>query len=326
MLDRIISEVNIGKILKSLALEDPEPIIEVASVKFVVLLQPIQSCPVEPGSKTAAISLAGILELRETKELRATSEALENRSSDHSVVGEVGIVRVRACVVAITFVTLKEKMEIETKAVGFRDVNGSPIAELVGFEIDVVLVGTKMDIVLVRIEIDMMLVETKEDVMLVGIKMDIVLTGTEADMVLVDIVLVGTEMDMVRVGTKMDMVLVGTEIDTVWLNVKVLLAIVRLSPFAGRVDGKESSCVDSERVVGMLKYLFELGIKLADWEAPLKESGEVYIGLDIWLESDMSGSAVERNSLLEGCVVVVTVPKEVIDLKVKSVIVLVKEI
>jgi len=74
---------------------------------------------------------------------------------------------------------------------------------------------------------------------------------------------------------------VGTEIDTVWLNVKVLLAIVRLSPFINRVNGKESSYVDSKRVVRMLKYLFKLRIKLIDWEAPLKESREVYIGLDI---------------------------------------------
>jgi len=141
--------------------------------------------------------LAGILELRETKKLRATSKALENCLSDYSVVKEVRIVRVRACVVAITFIILKKKLEIKIKAVGFRDVNRSLIVELVGFKIDIVLVGTKMDIVLVRIEIDMMLVETKEDVMLVGIKMDIVLMGTEVDMVLVDIVLVGTEIDMV---------------------------------------------------------------------------------------------------------------------------------
>jgi len=79
----------------------------------------------------------------------------------------------------------------------------------------------------------------------------------------------------------MDIVLVGTEIDMVWLNVKVLLAIIRLSLFVGRVDRKKSSYMDSERVVGMLKYLFELGIKLIDWETPLKEFREVYIGLDI---------------------------------------------
>jgi hypothetical protein len=46
--------------------------------------------------------------------------------------------------------------------------------------------------------------------------------------------------------------------------VKVLLVIVRLSLFAGRVNGKESSCVDLERVVEMLKYLFKLRIKLID--------------------------------------------------------------
>jgi len=197
MLNKTISEVNTGKILRSLALKDPELIIEVANVKFVVLLQPIQSYPVKPSSKTTAISLTGILELRETKELRATSKALENRSSDYSVVGEVGIVHVKACVVAITFIILKEKIEIEIKAIGFRDINGSLIAELIGFKIDIVLVRIKMDIVLVRIKINIMLVETKEDIMLVEIKMDIVLMGTEADIVLVDIVLVETEMDIV---------------------------------------------------------------------------------------------------------------------------------
>jgi hypothetical protein len=128
------------------------------------------------------------------------------------------------------------------------------------------------------------------------------------------------------VRTGMDAWFVGIGIDTVWLNVKVLLVIVRLSPFAGRVDGKESSCVDSERVVEMLEYLFELGIELADWEAPLRESGEVYIDLDIWLESDMSGSAVERSSPLEGCVIVVSVSRELTDLKVRSVVVPVREI
>ena len=52
----------------------------------------------------------------------------------------------------------------------------------------------------------------------------------------------------------------------------------------------------------------------------------MYIGLDIWLKFNISGSAVERNSLLESCVVVVTVPREVTDLKVKSVVVLIREI
>ena len=79
----------------------------------------------------------------------------------------------------------------------------------------------------------------------------------------------------------MDIILVETEINMVWLNVKVLLAIIRLSLFIGCVNKKESSCVDLERVVKMLKYLFKLRIKLVDWEALLKESGEVYIGLDI---------------------------------------------
>ena len=52
----------------------------------------------------------------------------------------------------------------------------------------------------------------------------------------------------------------------------------------------------------------------------------MYIGLDIWLKFNISSSAVERNSLLKGCVVVITVPKEVTDLKVKSVMVLIREI
>jgi len=141
--------------------------------------------------------LAGILELRETKELRATSKALENRLNDYSVIREVGIVRVKAYIVTITFIILKEKIEIKTKAIGFRDINGSPIAELIGFKIDIVLVGTKIDIVLVRIKIDIILVETKEDIILVGIKMDVVLIRTKADMVLVNIVLVGTKIDII---------------------------------------------------------------------------------------------------------------------------------
>ena len=131
---------------------------------------------------------------------------------------------------------------------------------------------------------------------------------------------------MVLVETGMDAWFVKFEIDTVWLNMKVLLAIVRISPFSGRVGGEESSCVDSESVVEMLKYLFVLGIKLADWAAPLKESGEVNIDLDIWLESDMSGSAVEGSSPLDGCVVAVTVPRELTNLKVRSVVVLVRGI
>jgi len=141
--------------------------------------------------------LARILKLRETKELRATSKVLENRLSNYSIVREVGIVCVRVYIVTITFIILKEKIEIEIKVVGFRDINGSLIAELIGFKIDIVLVRTKMDIVLVRIEINIMLVETKEDIILVGIKIDIVLIGTEADIVLVDIVLVGTKIDIV---------------------------------------------------------------------------------------------------------------------------------
>jgi len=79
----------------------------------------------------------------------------------------------------------------------------------------------------------------------------------------------------------MDVWFIGFGIDTVWLNIKVLLAIVRLSLFVGCVNRKKSSCVDSERVVKMLEYLFKLGIELIDWEAPLRKSGEVYIDLNI---------------------------------------------
>jgi hypothetical protein len=43
-----------------------------------------------------------------------------------------------------------------------------------------------------------------------------------------------------------------------------LLAIIRLSLFIGRIDRKESSCVDLERVVEILEYLFKLGIELID--------------------------------------------------------------
>ena len=50
------------------------------------------------------------------------------------------------------------------------------------------------------------------------------------------------------------------------------------------------------------------------------------INLDIWLESDISGSAVERNSPLKGCVIVIIVPRELTDLKVRSVMALIKEI
>jgi len=57
---------------------------------------------------------------------------------------------------------------------------------------------------------------------------------------------------------------VGTKIDIVWLNVKVLLAIIRLSLFIGCVNRKKSSYIDLERVVKMLKYLFKLRIKLVD--------------------------------------------------------------
>ena len=49
-----------------------------------------------------------------------------------------------------------------------------------------------------------------------------------------------------------------------WLNIKVLLAIIRLSLFTSHVNKKESSCVDSERVVRILKYLFKLRIKLVN--------------------------------------------------------------
>ena len=52
----------------------------------------------------------------------------------------------------------------------------------------------------------------------------------------------------------------------------------------------------------------------------------MYIDLDIWLKSNISGSAIERSSPLEGCVIVITVPRELTDLKVRSIIVLIREI
>jgi len=148
---------------------------------------------------------------------------------------------------------------------------------------------------------------------LVGTKVDIVLVKTEMNVVLVRtktvLVLIGTEIGMLRVGTKIAIVLVRTRID-VW--------------FVG--IGKENSCIDLERVVKILKYLFKLRIKLIDWEAPLRESGEVYIDLDIWLKSNISGSAVKRSSPLKGCVIVISIFKELTDLKVRSVVVPIREI
>jgi len=44
------------------------------------------------------------MELKETKELRAMSEALENHLNNHSVVGEVGIICVSVYAVTITFI------------------------------------------------------------------------------------------------------------------------------------------------------------------------------------------------------------------------------
>jgi len=70
----------------------------------MVLLQSIQSCPVKPSNKTTTISLAGIAELKETKELGTTSEALENRLNNYSVVKEVGIIHISVYAVAITFI------------------------------------------------------------------------------------------------------------------------------------------------------------------------------------------------------------------------------
>ena len=313
------------------------------------------------------------MELKEIKELRVTSKALKNRLSDYSVIKEVGIIYISACVVAITFITLKEEIKAETETIGTRDIYRSPITELIGFKIDIVLIKTKIGIVLVRIKINIILVETKEDIILVGIKMDIVLAGTKTDIVLVNIVLVdivlvdivlvdivlvdivlvetkmdivlvrtetvlvlvGTEIDIARVRTEIDMVLIGPKIDIyfiefkidiVWLNIKMLLTIIRLSPFVNYVDRKESSYIDLKRVVKLLKYLFKLRIKLIDLKAPLREFREVYINLNIWLESNISGSAIKYNSLLEGCMVVITIPRELMDFKVKSIIVLIKEI
>ena len=48
--------------------------------------------------------MARIAELKETKELGATSKALKNRLSDYSVVREVGIIRISVYTVAITFI------------------------------------------------------------------------------------------------------------------------------------------------------------------------------------------------------------------------------
>lgn len=170
--------------------------------------------------------MAKIVELSKTKELRATSKALKNHLSNYSVVKEVGIIYINIYIVAITFITLKEEIEAKTKTIGTRDVYKSPITELIGFEIDIVLIETKIDIVLVKIEIDIMLVETKEDIISVKIKIDIILAGTGADIVLVKtkidiilvrtktaLVLVGTKVDIVQVGTKVNIVLIGTRID-----------------------------------------------------------------------------------------------------------------
>ena len=52
----------------------------------------------------------------------------------------------------------------------------------------------------------------------------------------------------------------------------------------------------------------------------------MYIDPDIWLKSNISGNTIERNSPLEGCVIVLTVPRGLTDLKVKSVVVLIREI
>ena len=135
------------------------------------------------------------------------SKALKNRLSNHSVIREVRIIRISAYIVAITFITQKEEIEIEIEAVGSRDIYRSLIAELIGFKINIVLVRTKIDIVLVRIKIDIILVETKEDITLLGIKIDIVLVGTK-----VDIVLVKTKINIVLVRTETVLVLIGTKI------------------------------------------------------------------------------------------------------------------
>ena len=52
----------------------------------------------------------------------------------------------------------------------------------------------------------------------------------------------------------------------------------------------------------------------------------MYIDLDIWLKSDINGSAIERSSPLEGCIIVVSVSRELTDLKVRSVVVPIREI
>jgi len=52
----------------------------------------------------------------------------------------------------------------------------------------------------------------------------------------------------------------------------------------------------------------------------------VYINLDIQLKSNISSSAIERSSPLEGYVIVISVSRELTDLKVRSVIVPIREI
>lgn len=168
---------------------------------------------------------------------------------------------------------------------------------------DIVLVETEMGVVLIRTETALILVETK-----------------------IYIIQIKTEIDIVLVKTGINIQFVKINIKTVQLNIKVLLAIVRLSPFTGYINGKESSYINLKRVIKLLKYLFKLRIKFINREAPLRESKKVYINLDIQLKSNINSGTIERNSPLKGCVAVITIPRELIDLKVRSVMVFIREI
>lgn len=141
------------------------------------------------------------MEFSKIKKLRAISKALKNYLSNHSIVKEVGIIYISTYIIAITFITLKEEMEVKTEIIKTRDMYKNPITKLIEFEMDVVLIKTKMGIVLVRIKIDIILVEIKKDIMPVRIKIDIVLVKTK-----IDIILVRTKTVLVLVGTKMDII------------------------------------------------------------------------------------------------------------------------
>jgi len=52
----------------------------------------------------------------------------------------------------------------------------------------------------------------------------------------------------------------------------------------------------------------------------------VYIDLNIWLESNISGSAIECSSPLKGYVIIIFISRELTDLKVRSIVVPVRKI